>query len=95
MSDFNERLKKIIADGLIDQLGDAKSQYSRLQKDLDCSKYLKEITDDVIFKALSDTIKENHNQPFVNFNQDHRDQYNRLKFRSFYSDKIEKHGPLP
>ena len=68
LSEFMERLAKMIAEGLIDQLGVAKSQFSRFQEVLACSEYLADISDDVIYEALSDTIRENHSQPFVHFN---------------------------
>jgi hypothetical protein len=68
LSGFTERSKKMIADGLIAQLDEAKSQFSRFQEVLSASGYLADITDDVIYEALSDTIRENHSQPFVHFN---------------------------
>jgi hypothetical protein len=68
LSGFTERSKKMIADGLIAQLDEAKSQFSRFQEVLSASEYLADITDDVIYEALSDTIRENHSQPFVHFN---------------------------
>jgi hypothetical protein len=68
LSGFTERSKKMVADGLIAQLDEAKSQFSRFQEVLSASEYLADITDDVIYEALSDTIRENHSQPFVHFN---------------------------
>jgi len=68
LSEFTERAKKIIADGLIDQLEEAKNQFSLFQEVLYASEYLADITDDVIYEALSDTIRENHSHPFIHFN---------------------------
>ena len=68
LSGFTERAEKMIAEGLIAQLDEAKSQYSRFQGVLSATEYLADITDDVIYEALSDTIRENHSQPFVHFN---------------------------
>ena len=95
LSGFSERSNKMIADGLIDQLDEAKSQFSGFQEVFSSSEYLADITDDVIFEALSDTIRENHSLPFINFSQENRDQYNRLKFRSLYTDTIAQKTPLP
>jgi hypothetical protein len=68
LSGFTKKAKKIIADGLIDQLDEAKSQFTKFQEVLSATEYLVDITDDVIYEALSDTIRENHTQPFVHFN---------------------------
>jgi DNA-binding ferritin-like protein (Dps family) len=68
LSEFTERAKKIIADGLIDQLEEAKNQFSLFQEVLSASEYLADITDDVLYEALSDTIRENHSHPFIHFN---------------------------
>lgn len=95
LSGFMERVMKMKADGLIDQLDLAQRQFTQFQEVLVSTEYLADITDDVIYEALSDTIRENHSQPFVSFNQDHRDQYYRLKFRSFYSVQKAQHRPLP
>jgi DNA-binding ferritin-like protein (Dps family) len=68
LSGFTERAKKMVAEGLIDELEEAKSQFSVFQEVLSATEYLADITDDVIYEALSDTIRENHSQPFVHFN---------------------------
>ena len=64
---FTERAKTMIAGGLIDQLDEATSQVRRFRAVLSSSAYLADITDDVIYEALSDTIRENHSQPFGHF----------------------------
>jgi hypothetical protein len=68
LSGFTERAKKIIAEGLIDELEEAKSQFNIFQEVLSATEYLADITDDVIYEALSDTIREYHSQPFAHFN---------------------------
>jgi cobalamin biosynthesis Co2+ chelatase CbiK len=68
LSGFTQRAAKMVAEGLIDELEEAKSQYNIFQEILSATEYLADITDDVIYEALSDTVRENHTQPFVNFN---------------------------
>jgi len=68
LSGFTERAKKMLAEGLIDELEEAKSQFNIFQEVLSATEYLADITDDVIYEALSDTIREYHSQPFAHFN---------------------------
>ena len=95
LSGFMQKATMMIADGLIDQLDEAKIKFSLFQEVFTASEYLADITDDVIYEAFSDTLRENHIQPFVNFNQDHRDQYIRLKFRSLLNDFRAQNTPPP
>ena len=62
-----DRANIMIAGGLIDQLDEAKSQFRRFWDVLSSLEYLADITDDIIYEALSNTIIENHSQPFVHF----------------------------
>jgi hypothetical protein len=57
---FMERAAKIKDDGLIDQLDEAKKQFSIYEEVFSSTEYLVDITEDVIYEALSDTIRENH-----------------------------------
>ena len=49
------------------------------------TEYLADVTEDVIYAALSDAIRYDQSIPFENFTQEHRDSYLRLKLRGIYS----------
>ena len=51
------------------------------------TEYLADITEDVIYGALSDAIRLDQSNPFENFTQENRDSYLRLKLRGIYSHK--------
>ena len=67
LASFIERATKLIDDGLIEELDETKSKFSEFKEVLLNSEYLADITEEVIYDALSETIREYHSRPFVNF----------------------------
>jgi DNA-binding ferritin-like protein (Dps family) len=84
LSGFTERSKKMIADGLIDQLEEAKRKYSKFQEILACTEYLADITEDTIYQTYRTAVQGNHSKGFEDFSQHHRDAYLRLKLRDLH-----------
>ena len=67
LASFIERATKLIDDGLIEDLDETQSKFSEFKEVLLNSEYLADITEEVMYDALSETIREYHSQPFVNF----------------------------
>ena len=80
-----QNVEKIKENGLIDDLAIANSQYDRFEKLLLSCDYLENITEDVIYTALSGAIRSDNSSAFDNFTQLDRDSYLRLKLRDIYS----------
>ena len=77
-----EKMELSLQDGSITELDNLINTYDDYENLLIMTEYLADITEDVIFSSLKDAIRMDHSTPFTGFNQDHRDSYIRLKFRS-------------
>jgi diketogulonate reductase-like aldo/keto reductase len=80
-----QNVEKIKENGLIDDLAIANSQYDHYEQLLLSCEYLGNITEDVIYAALSGAIRSDNSSAFENFTQLDRDSYLRLKLRGIYS----------
>jgi hypothetical protein len=59
------------------------------------AKYLESITEDLIYETYRDAIICDHTRSFVDFKQEHRDIYIRLKMRGIRPFRLVKFGALP
>lgn len=59
------------------------------------AKYLESITEDLIYETYRDAIICDHTRTFVDFKQEHRDIYIRLKMRGIRPLRLLKVGALP
>jgi len=70
--------------GLIDEVEVVMSEYDAFNKVLQDTKYLSEITDDILYECYGAAIRNDHARPFDGFTQEHRDAYLRLKLRGIH-----------
>jgi hypothetical protein len=75
-------IKDINNDGLIDLVEGYSGHYKKLSDTLDTLSYLAELSDEDLYQNFADCIRHDHSRPFVNFSQENRDTYHRLKYRA-------------
>lgn len=72
-------MKDIYKGGLILNVDQVNSKYQRLSRLLQRTKYLSDISEEIIYQAYSDVISLEQRRSFEDFTDQHREAFLRLK----------------
>ena len=78
----NQRMQNVYKDGLILEVDQVHNKYERLSTLLQRTKYLSDISEDIIYQAYYDVLNMEQSRSFEGFTDEHREAYLHLKASS-------------
>jgi hypothetical protein len=91
---FNKAIETSAKDGNLTAILLKDQDYSRLKTSLDDLTYLETLDEDTIYREYKPALSTDSKSPFLGFADDHRDAFNRLKFRdiNFRLNQVSSHS---